>query len=407
VIDSNQTMSFDRMRSMLVRAAEVRDSEQQQIFDSLDEIHGRLAALDALGAMRKRLADVPDRTEMSVLAERLDETVAKLDAQEAAVSSLARLAEGLVDRVVDRLATPFAQLDGRLDGVSGRFEGVAGRMDGLEDRISGLHKRLDDLDNRLDRHEMRLDQIPGSVTGPLRERLESVEASLRGQVEETSRALTETTRALSEEISGSRETARTDAAALRERSDEGLRDLTGRLEALTDRLDGVGSRVEGVESTLSGRVDQVQSSVSAAVEGLDTSLLGLSGKVEGVERSVAGLSARVDGVESALGDRVTSVASSLEASLDKLDGTLVNRPDHEAVVALVNRSNEESERRQAGQLDEALSTFAEIILGSGGQQQAPAPRPAGRRSSRKPALTAGPSLNGHAEHGADEEGAEA
>jgi chromosome segregation ATPase len=403
VIDSNQTMSFDRMRSMLVRAAEVRDSEQQQIFDSLDEIHGRLAALDALGAIRKRLAEVPDRTEMSVLAERLDETVAKLDAQESAVSSLARLVEGLVDRVADRLATPFAQLDGRLDGVAGRFEGVAGRMDGLEDRISGLHKRLDDLDNRFDRTEMRLDQIPAAVTGPLRERLDSVESSLRGQAEETAQGLAQTTRSLSEEISGSREAARTDAEGLRGRTDEGLRDLTGRLEALTDRLDGVGARVEGVENSLAGRVDHVETSVAAAIEGLDTTL---SGKVEGVERTVTGLSARVDGVESALTDRVSSVASSLEASLDKLDGTLVNRPDHEAVVALVNRSNEESERRQAGQLDEALSTFAEIILGSGGQQQAPAPRPAARRSSRKPALTAGPSLNGHAEHVSDEEGAE-
>lgn len=371
MIDSNQTMSFDRMRSMLVRAAEVRDSEQQQIFDSLDEIHGRLAALDALGAIRKRLAEVPDRTEMSVLAERLDETVAKLDAQESAVSSLARLVEGLVDRVADRLAAPFAQLDGRLDGVAGRFEGVAGRMDGLEDRISGLHKRLDDLDNRFDRNEMRLDQIPAAVTGPLRERLDSVESSLRGQAEEISQGLAATTRSLSEEISGSREAARADAEAQRGRSDEGMRDLTARLEALTDRLDGVGTRVEGVE------------------------------------RTVTGLSARVDGVESALTDRVSSVASSLEASLDKLDGTLVNRPDHEAVVALVNRSNEESERRQAGQLDEALSTFAEIILGSGGQQQAPAPRPAARRSSRKPALTSGPSRNGHAEHASDEEGAEA
>jgi hypothetical protein len=91
VIDNSQTGSFDRMRSMLVRAAEVRDSEQQQIFDSLDEIHGRLAALDGLGAIRKRLSDVPDRTEMSVLAERLDETFAKIDAQESSVSSLARL----------------------------------------------------------------------------------------------------------------------------------------------------------------------------------------------------------------------------------------------------------------------------------------------------------------------------
>ena len=242
MIDSNQTTSFDRMRSMLVRAAEVRDSEQQQIFDSLDEIHGRLAALDALGAMRKRLADVPDRTEMSVLAERLDETVAKLDAQESTVSSLARLVEGL----------------------------------------------------------------PAAVTGPVRERLESVESSLRGQVEETSRALAETTRSLSEELSGSREAARTDAVALRDQSSEQVRDLTGRLEALTSRLDGMGTRVEGVENSLASRVENVQSAVGAAIDGLDTTL---SGKVEGLERGLSGLSARVDGVESSLSDRVSTMAA--------------------------------------------------------------------------------------------------
>src|SRR3954471_20956570 len=134
--DSNQ--SFDRMRGMLVRAAEMRDSEQQQIFDSLDEIHARLAALDAIGTVRKRLTELPDRTEVSVLAERLDETVAKLDAQDASLSSVLRAVEALPDR----LAKQFAQHDGRLDGMAGRLEGVSGRMDGLDDRLRGAAKRF-------------------------------------------------------------------------------------------------------------------------------------------------------------------------------------------------------------------------------------------------------------------------
>jgi hypothetical protein len=49
------------MRSMLVRAAEIRDSEQQQIFDALDEIHARLAPLESLGSVRKRLSEMPPR----------------------------------------------------------------------------------------------------------------------------------------------------------------------------------------------------------------------------------------------------------------------------------------------------------------------------------------------------------
>src|SRR5436309_10699223 len=116
-MSNDSTLSFDRMRGMLMRAAEIRDSEQQQIFDSLDEIHARLAALDALGTMRKRLSELPDRTEVSVLAERLDETVAKLDAQDAAISSIG----GAIDALPDKLAKSFAQLDARLDGMAGRM----------------------------------------------------------------------------------------------------------------------------------------------------------------------------------------------------------------------------------------------------------------------------------------------
>src|SRR5439155_15274214 len=97
-MSNESTLSFDRMRGMLVRAAEMRDSEQQQIFDSLDEIHARLAALDAIGTVRKRLTELPDRTEVTVLAERLDETVAKPDAQDALLSSVLRAFGALPDR---------------------------------------------------------------------------------------------------------------------------------------------------------------------------------------------------------------------------------------------------------------------------------------------------------------------
>jgi hypothetical protein len=47
-------------------------------------------------------------------------------------------------------------------------------------------------------------------------------------------------------------------------------------------------------------------------------------------------------------------------------------------------AHQESERRNAGQLDEAMATFAELILGRGGQVQAPPPppRPAARRSRK-------------------------
>ena len=62
---------------------------------------------------------------------------------------------------------------------------------------------------------------------------------------------------------------------------------------------------------------------------------------------------------------------------------MVNRPDHEAVVALVRQANEESERRNAGHLDEAMATFAEIIMGGAPPALAPAPPPPPRPVQRR------------------------
>jgi hypothetical protein len=270
----DSTLSFDRMRGMLLRAAEIRDSEQQQIFDSLDEIHARLAALDTLGSVRKRLGELPDRTEVGVLAERLDETVGKLDAQDAALAALTRAVEALPDK----LGRPIAALDGRLDGMAGRLEGVSGRMDGLDDRLGGLHKRLDDLDNRIDRNESRLDGLPTALGGPVRERMDGLERAVR------------------EQLVGSNPAPALEA-------------LMARLDALTVRLDA-------------------------------------------------------------------------------LDAAVAQRPDSAAVGELVTRANAESERRSAGQLDEAMATFAEIIVGRGAAMTGPPPRPgpptAGRRRAARP-----------------------
>src|SRR5437764_2862023 len=165
------------MRNMLVRAAEVRESEQQQIFDALDDIYARLAPVDSLGAVRKRLSEMPDRTEVSVLAERLDETMSRLEAQDNAIAALTRA----VESIVDKLAKPFAQLDGRLDGVAARFEGVAGRMDGLEDKLQNIHRRPDELGGHLDKQDDKIDAVPG----PVRERIEAAEAALRERIDST------------------------------------------------------------------------------------------------------------------------------------------------------------------------------------------------------------------------------
>ena len=261
---------------MLLRAAEIRDSEQQQIFDALDEIHARLAPLESLGSVRKRLTEMPDRTEVSVLAERVSEALAKLEAQDGAIAALSRS----IESIADKLATPFAELGGRLDGMAGRFEGVAGRMDGLEDRIAGLHKRIDDLEHHLERQDTKLDGLPTAVHGSVREQIGATETGWRTRLDMLEAGVQES--------------------------------LSSALESITQRMD-----------VLSG--------------GLGT-----------------------------------------------LEGALAHRPDADLLSGLIREANEESELRYTAQLDEAMATFAEIIMGGSPPvapppTAPPPPRPAQRR----------------------------
>jgi len=324
-MSNDSSLSFDRMRGMLMRAAEIRDSEQQQIFDSLDEIHARLAALDALGTVRKRLTELPDRAEVRVLAERLDETVAKIDAQDAVLAAVVRAVEALPDK----LATPFAQLDGRLDGMAGRLEGVSGRMDGLDDRFGGLHKRLDDIDNRHDRHETRLDALPSSVGTPIRERIDDVERMVREQLDTATRAFDE--------------------------AGEGLRNLLG------DTSVGLHQRLEELAARPTVDPTGPLTGLTQRLESLTTQLDAVAGRLDALERDVAG--------------QLSGLSATIEKNFGQLDAALVERPDATSLNALVTQANEESERRHASQLDEAMATFAELILGRGSSVSAPPPPP--------------------------------
>ncbi|WP_132878718.1 PA containing protein [Tamaricihabitans halophyticus] len=318
-------MGFDRMRNMLVRAAEIRESEQQQIFDTLDDIHAKLSPLESIGAVRKRLSELPDRTEVSVLAERLDEAMAKLEAQENALTAVSHA----VEAIVDKLAKPFAQLDGRLDGVAGKFEGVAGRMDGLEDKLQSIHRRLDELDLHLDKQDGRLETLPSAVHGPVRERIEVAETGLRSRiddVEENNQNQLDTAKAaLSSEL----------------RATKDALDSTSKLDAITDRLDKVTARLDEMGT-------------------------------------------RLDTVESNVGSQIGELSGSVDKGLSKVESTVANRPDTDAVTSLVQKSNEESERRIGEHLDEAMATFGELMFGSvspGPSQPAPPPMP--RQAARR------------------------
>ncbi|MPZ00748.1 MAG: PA containing protein [Actinophytocola sp.] len=323
------------MRNMLVRAAEVRESEQQQVFDALDDIYARLSPVESLGAVRKRLSELPDRTEVGVLAERIDETMSRLEAQDKAMAAIARA----VDGIVDKLAKPFAELGGRLDGVAGKFEGVAGRMDGLEDKLQNIHRRLDELEMHLDKQDSRLESIPSAVHGPVRERVDTAEAALRERIDavdaEAKQRATEAEAAYRDQL-GEAE------SSLRERIREATTklDSSEALSSITDKVEYLGVSLEELDS----RINKVE-------EGMSTRF----GDLDGVFK------ARIAGVEGVLGDR----------------------PDTDAVNSIVRKSNEESERRIGGQLDEAMATFAELMLGGGPQQVAqPTPPPRQPRRTR-------------------------
>jgi chromosome segregation ATPase len=347
--NNNSTVSFDRMRTMLVRAAEIRESEQQQIFDALDEIHARLSPLESIGSVRKRLSEMPDRTELSALASRLDDAMAKLDAQDGAIAAIGRA----VESIVDKLATPFAQLDGRLDGVAGRFEGVAGRMDGLEDKLSNIHRRLDELDGHLDKQDGKIDMLPSSVHGPVRERIEQAETGLRARVDE-----------VNENVQGRLEAAR-----------ENLQ------RAVSESASAVSGKVDEARASLAGSLDDTKNTVDGTER-----LEALAKRLEQVTGRLDELTTRLDTVEDGFTAKIADLGGNIDQALSKVQGTLAHRPDSDSVASLVAKSNEESVRRIGGHLDEAMATFAELMMGGGAPPSRPPatlPRQATRRRNAK------------------------
>ncbi len=372
----NSTASSDRMRNMLVRAAEIRESEQQQIFDTLDEIHARLSPLESIGAVRKRLSELPDRTDVTALAARVEDAMAKLEAQDSAIASMTRA----VESIVDKLATPFAQLDGRLDGVAGRFEGVAGRMDGLEDKLANIHRRIDELsghvDKHLDKQDSKLDALPAAVTGPVRERVETAENNLRGRIDEVDGNLRG-------QLDSTRDSVR-----------QSVSDASDALQnKVAEAAEGLHNNVDQKSTSLSMKVEASRKSVQDAIDETKTTVDGterleeLAVRLEQVTGRLDSMTTRLDAVEDGFTGKIADMGNALAESLTKVEGTLGKQPDTDSVASLVKKSNEESERRIGGHLDEAMATFAELMMGGGAPQPRPPatlPRQTARRRNGKP-----------------------
>jgi chromosome segregation ATPase len=375
------------MRNMLVRAAEIRESEQQQIFDTLDEIHARLSPLESIGAVRKRLSEVPDRTDVTALASRVEDAMAKLEAQDTALAALTRAVEG----IVDKLATPFAQLDGRLDGVTGRFEGVAGRMDGLEDKLANIHRRIDELDANIDKHldkqDAKLDALPGTVTGPVRERIDAAEQTLRERVEGAENnvrgRVDEVGAAVRGQLDSTRESVRQSVTEVSETVQGKLAEAAEGLHANVDQKStSLSMKVEASRKALQDSIDETKTTVDGT-ERLEE----LAVRLEQVTGRLDSMTSRLDAVEDGFTDKIADMGKTLAQSLSTVEVMVTKQPDTESVVSLVKKSNEESERRIGGHLDEAMATFAELMMGGGGQPPRPPatlPRQTARRRNGKP-----------------------
>jgi len=312
---STGPVGFDKMRHMLARAAELRDREQRQFYDSLEDVRSRLRAVetfandgntrlplltDHMSGVQDRLQHLPDRTEISVIAERLDEALLRIDAQDQVLAQVA----GTLGGLVDRMSRPIEHLDARLEGVTGRFEGVSGRLDGLDDRLTHLHSRLDDVGSTIARQASQIQSLPEMLDVPaLHRRFDD----LGGDV-----------------------TARFDELLTQPGLDpsERLDDLAARLEQLTQRLESVTSRLDSIEDSVKAEV--------------------------------------------------TTLSGVVEQGIEKIEGSVVARPDREEISTTLRATHSESEKRITSQLDEALTALAEIMLGRSPKVSASRGRKSGR-----------------------------
>ncbi|HEX5494012.1 MAG TPA: hypothetical protein VFX70_05490 [Mycobacteriales bacterium] len=340
IANGQSSTGFDKMRTMLTRAAELRADEQRQLYDMIDEVRSRLSPLesfaaegrgripalhDHIGSVAQRLNELPDRTEISVIAERLDEALARIDGQDSVLAQVITAMNNLSDRI----GRPLDALEARLEGVAGRFEGVSGRLDGLDDRLQHLHSRLDDIDHAATRLHSAVEALPGQVdVGSVHRRFDELSGGMHQRFDDDLGGL----HGRLDEFHGQ----------IRELAARPVIDPTERLTDLVGRLDEMVGRVDGV----SGRVDSVEQSVRTGV-----------GTLSGV----------------------------VEQGMEKLEGSVGERPDREEITRSLRAAQAESEQRITRQLDHALAAFAEVMLGRSMNlgAQASGPRGGGRIAGKK------------------------
>jgi archaellum component FlaC len=258
------------MRATLARASDLHADEQRQVLDLLDEIRTRLTPIegfvgegrsrvvatdDNVATIQRRLTELPDRAEVSIIAERLDETLARIDAHDAV---LTRVIEA-VTVLSERVGAPLDALEARLEGVAGRFEGVSGRLDGLDDRLQHLHARLDETDATVSRVQGAVDLLPGQLDpASVQRRFDELSAGLHQRIDDEM----------------GRVHGRFEEVLARPAVDpsQRLEAIAGRVEQITERLEAVNVRVKAVEDTIHGGVGSLSGALENGGQKIDRTL---------------------------------------------------------------------------------------------------------------------------------------
>jgi archaellum component FlaC len=269
-VNGQTPVGFEKMRAMLARASDVRADEQRQVVDMLDEIRTRLTPLegfvgdssprvvathDGVATIQQRLSELPDRNEVSVIAERLDETLSRIDTQDTVINRVI----DVVTAMSERVGSPLDALDGRLEGVAGRFEGVSGRLDGLDDRLQHLHSRLDETDATVERVQGSVEMLPGTLDpGAVHRRFDELSAGLHQRLDDEM----------------GRVHGRFEELMSRPAVDpsERLEGLSMRIEQIVERIDSIAARVKAVEDSVHHGVGSLTGAIENGVDKVDRSV---------------------------------------------------------------------------------------------------------------------------------------
>ena len=280
--------AFEKMRSMLARASDLRAEEQRQMVDLIDEIRSRLQPIE-----RQLSGPITER----------------LSGQDATLGQINSVLTGLAERV----GRPLEAIEARLDGVAGRFEGISGRLDGADDRLQHLHSRLDELDGALGRVVAAIEALPGRLDIP----------AVHGRFDELN-------------------------GVVHGRFDDEMGRLHGRFEEVlarpavdpTERLDGLGGRLE----QLGDRIDEVEGRIRHVDESVRNNSGTLSGAIEqGVDKLHALLHDRPDRGElekllrAAQQESERRIVQQLDTVLAAFAEVVISRPKDAAPARTGNR----------------------------------------------------------------------